>query len=64
MKRIFLLFAVVLAIFCFGSVAMAEGFTASGDLTLGAPNDGEDKDLGYLTISGDYDLDPFVVGGS
>ena len=51
-------------VFCLGSAALAEGFTVSGDLTLGSPNDGGDDDLGYLTIGGDYDLDPFIVGGS
>lgn len=66
MKRIFLLLALVLLVFCLSSAALAEGFTVSGDLTFGTPNDsGSTKDqLGYLTVGGEKDLDPFIIGGS
>lgn len=62
MKKILILLAVALGVLCYGSVAMAEGFTVYADYGQFS-DDLSPFDYAHLTIGGEYAVEPFVVGG-
>lgn len=63
MKKLLVLLAVTLGVFCFGSAALAEGITVYGEYDL-LSVDEWNQDLTALTLGGEYDMDPFLIGGS